>query len=99
MAEVPTLETERMWERPVCLADAEQVLNAGAEKISVNSPALRDPDLIDRLSARYGAQCVVVGVDSVISRLNCPVAPLASEPVDPSTMVCCVEGQLPLLTV
>jgi cyclase len=46
------------------VADAEQVLNAGAEKISVNSPALRDPDLIDRLSARFGAQCVVVGVDS-----------------------------------
>jgi cyclase len=46
------------------VADAEQVLNAGAEKISVNSPALREPDLIDRLSARFGAQCVVVGVDS-----------------------------------
>ncbi len=46
------------------VADAEQVLNAGAEKISVNSPALADPDLIDRLSARFGSQCVVVGIDS-----------------------------------
>ncbi|MEJ0040036.1 MAG: imidazole glycerol phosphate synthase subunit HisF [Gammaproteobacteria bacterium] len=46
------------------VAEAEAVLNAGAEKISVNSPALADPPLIDALSARFGAQCVVVGVDS-----------------------------------
>jgi cyclase len=61
----------RVLDIPFCVAggissvrDAEAVLNAGAEKISVNSPALRDPDLIDRLSARFGAQCVVVGIDS-----------------------------------
>jgi len=47
-----------------CVADAEAVLNAGAEKISVNSPALADPDLIDQLSARFGVQCVAVGIDS-----------------------------------
>ncbi len=47
-----------------CVADAEEVLAAGAEKISVNSPALSDPGLIDALSERFGAQCVVVGVDS-----------------------------------
>jgi len=46
------------------VADAEAILNAGAEKISVNSPALADPDLIDRLAARFGSQCVVVGIDS-----------------------------------
>ena len=46
------------------LADAEDVLAAGAEKISVNSPALDNPGLIDELSRRFGAQCVVVGVDS-----------------------------------
>ena len=46
------------------VADAEAVLNAGAEKISVNSPALLDPALIDRLAARFGSQCVVVGIDS-----------------------------------
>jgi len=46
------------------VADAEAVLNAGAEKISVNSPALADPALIDRLAHRFGSQCVVVGVDS-----------------------------------
>jgi cyclase len=46
------------------IADAEEVLGSGAEKISVNSPALADPDLIDALSERFGAQCVVVGIDS-----------------------------------
>jgi cyclase len=46
------------------VADAEEVLAAGAEKISVNSPALERPDLIDELARRFGAQCVVLGVDS-----------------------------------
>jgi imidazole glycerol-phosphate synthase subunit HisF len=46
------------------VAEAEAVLNAGAEKISINSPALRNPLLIDVLSRRFGSQCVVVGIDS-----------------------------------
>ncbi len=46
------------------VADAEEVLNAGAEKISVNSPALSDPSLIDALARRFGSQCVVAGIDS-----------------------------------
>jgi cyclase len=61
----------RLLDIPFCVAggirsvaDAEAVLNAGAEKISVNSPALADPALIDRLAHRFGSQCVVVGVDS-----------------------------------
>ena len=61
----------RVLDIPFCVAggirsvaDAEQVLNAGAEKISINSPALADPSLIDALSARFGSQCVVVGIDS-----------------------------------
>ena len=49
------------------VADAEAVLNAGAEKISINSPALAEPDLIDALSRRFGAQCVVVGIDSALT--------------------------------
>jgi cyclase len=49
------------------VADAEAILNAGAEKISVNSPALADPSLIDRLAARFGSQCVVAGIDSLTS--------------------------------
>ncbi len=45
------------------VAEAEQVLAAGADKISVNSPALSRPGLIDELAARFGSQCVVVGID------------------------------------
>jgi cyclase len=47
------------------VAQAEEVLASGAEKISVNSPALEHPDLINALSERFGAQCVVVGIDSL----------------------------------
>jgi cyclase len=61
----------RILDIPFCVAggirsvaEAEQVLAAGAEKISVNSPALENPDLINALSERFGAQCVVVGIDS-----------------------------------
>ena len=46
------------------IADAEDVLNKGADKISINSPALERPRLIDELAARFGSQCVVLGVDS-----------------------------------
>jgi cyclase len=46
------------------VADAEIVLNYGAEKISVNTPALENPSLIDKLVRRFGSQCVVIGVDS-----------------------------------
>jgi len=46
------------------LQEAESVLNLGADKISINSPALEDPQLIDILARRFGSQCVVVGIDS-----------------------------------
>jgi imidazole glycerol-phosphate synthase subunit HisF len=61
----------RILDIPFCVAggirsvaEAEEVLAAGAEKISVNSPALENPGLINALSERFGAQCVVVGIDS-----------------------------------
>ncbi len=41
-----------------------QVLLAGAEKVSVNSPAVRDPDLLDAGAKAFGAQCVVLGIDA-----------------------------------
>ncbi|HAW45553.1 MAG TPA: imidazole glycerol phosphate synthase subunit HisF [Sutterella sp.] len=44
--------------------DAQKILAFGADKISINSPALADPDLISRLADRFGVQCVVLGVDS-----------------------------------
>jgi len=64
----------RVLDIPFCVAggirsvaDAESVLNAGAEKVSVNSPALADPGLIDALSARFGAQCIVAGIDTQLT--------------------------------
>ncbi|OOE94929.1 imidazole glycerol phosphate synthase subunit HisF [Salinivibrio sp. AR640] len=45
-------------------ADAQQILEFGADKISINSPALADPSLITRLANKFGVQCVVVGIDS-----------------------------------
>jgi len=57
---------------PFCVAggirsvdEARAVLHAGADKISVNSPALERPGLIDELAAAFGVQCVVVGIDSL----------------------------------
>lgn len=57
---------------PFCVAggirsveSAARVLSQGADKISVNTPALEDPTLIDRLVRAFGSQCVVVGVDSI----------------------------------
>jgi imidazole glycerol-phosphate synthase subunit HisF len=46
------------------VADAQAVLDAGADKISVNSAALARPGLIDELSANFGAQCVVLAIDA-----------------------------------
>ena len=44
--------------------DFHDILRAGADKISINSSAVRDPSLIDRAAARYGSQCVVVAIDA-----------------------------------
>ena len=70
---------DRAWVRrvaqvldiPFCVAggirsveDAEAILNEGAEKVSINTPAIGNPDLIDELASRFGSQCVVIGIDS-----------------------------------
>jgi cyclase len=44
--------------------DAQAVLDAGADKVSVNSAAVARPGLIDELAARFGAQCVVLAIDA-----------------------------------
>ena len=60
---------------PFCVAggikseqDAKQILMMGADKISINSPALQDPTLISRLADHFGQQCVVVGIDSFFNK-------------------------------
>ena len=47
--------------------DAQAVLDAGADKISINSAALARPELIDELAATFGAQCVVLAIDAKAS--------------------------------
>ena len=46
------------------VSDAQAVLDAGADKVSVNSAALEAPELIDELAATFGAQCVVLAIDA-----------------------------------
>lgn len=46
------------------IEDVSALLNAGADKISINSSAVRDPSLINQLSNEFGAQCVVVAIDT-----------------------------------
>ena len=62
----------RIIDIPFCVAggirsveQARAVLHAGADKVSVNTPALERPELIDELAAAFGVQCVVVGIDSL----------------------------------
>ena len=57
---------------PFCVAGgirsieaADRVLSQGADKISINTPALENPQLIDGLVRAFGSQCVVIGVDSI----------------------------------
>ena len=45
-------------------ADAATVIDAGADKVSVNSAALADPPLVERLARRYGSQAVIVAIDA-----------------------------------
>jgi len=46
------------------IADAQAVLDAGADKVSVNSAALQRPELLDELAGQFGAQCVVLAIDA-----------------------------------
>jgi imidazole glycerol-phosphate synthase subunit HisF len=46
------------------VADAQAVLDAGADKVSVNSSAVARPELIDELAAVFGSQCVVIAIDA-----------------------------------
>ncbi|MFZ5494603.1 MAG: imidazole glycerol phosphate synthase subunit HisF [Verrucomicrobiota bacterium] len=61
----------RVIDIPFCVAggirsldDARRLLHSGADKVSLNSPALENPDLLGELAAEFGSQCVVVGIDS-----------------------------------
>ncbi len=62
----------RVLDIPFCVAGgirsldgARAILHGGADKISINSPALENPALIGELAGEFGSQCVVVGIDSL----------------------------------
>ena len=65
------------------VADAQAVLDAGADKVSVNSAALRRPELIDELAEVFGAQCVVVAIDAKRSGGPGPALTIASQAAAP----------------
>jgi cyclase len=46
------------------VADAERLLEAGADKIAMNTAAIRDPDLVARCAERFGSQAIVVAIDA-----------------------------------
>jgi len=50
--------------------DIRTMLNAGADKVSINTAAIRDPELVRRASERFGAQCIVVAIDA--KRVSAP---------------------------
>jgi len=62
---------------PFCVAggiksldDAKTILNLGADKISINTPALDNPQLIKSLSNEFGSQCIVIGMDIKLMRVK-----------------------------
>lgn len=66
-------QVARVIDIPFCVAggirdveSARAILMAGADKISINSPALERPELVNDLAAAFGNQCVVIGIDSLL---------------------------------
>ena len=66
------------------IADAQAVLDAGADKVSVNSAALQRPELIGELAEVFGAQCVVLAIDA---KADSPAADVAKSKSSHSGMV------------
>nr|WP_293838335.1 imidazole glycerol phosphate synthase subunit HisF [uncultured Arsenicibacter sp.] len=52
------------------VADVSALLNAGADKVSINSSAVRNPDLINELALEFGSQCIVVAIDTRYIRVE-----------------------------
>ncbi len=67
------VDTAKVIDIPFCVAggirsvdDARRILHSGADKVSINSPAIENPDLINQLADEFGSQCVVIGIDSIL---------------------------------
>lgn len=88
---------------PFCVAggiksaqDAARILEFGADKVSINSPALANPQLITDLADRFGVQCIVVGIDSYFDKkqvnirfISLPVMKAAPERLNGKLVIGC----------
>lgn len=95
----------RILDIPFCVAggirgveQARRILHAGADKVSVNSPALERPALVGELADAFGVQCVVVGIDSRLEQGEWRVHqytgdPARSRPAQRRTLDWIVEAQ------
>jgi len=70
MLEVVRRTAEQVF-MPLCVGggirtidDIRRLLSAGADKVSINTPAIQNPDFINEASSRFGAQCIVVAIDA-----------------------------------
>src|ERR671925_1088888 len=60
------------------IEDMRDLLNAGADKVSVNTAAVREPGLVERAALRFGSQCIVVAIDA--RRVQCTTDGSAATP-------------------
>lgn len=70
MLDVVSRTAEQVF-MPLCVGggirsqdDIRRMLNAGADKVSINTPAIQDPDFVNTAAARFGSQCIVVAIDA-----------------------------------
>lgn len=75
------------------VADAERLLGAGADRVSINTAAVRNPDLIDELADRFGSQCIVLAIDARRTDEGWEVLVVGGgEPTGLSTVAWAAEG-------
>jgi cyclase len=80
--------------------DAQAVLDAGADKVSINSAALQRPELLDELAMRFGAQCVVLAIDAKARTVGTPgsgpgTPPTRTSPTRPGWEAYLAGGRTP----
>jgi imidazole glycerol-phosphate synthase subunit HisF len=70
MLDVVSRTAEQVF-MPLCVGggirsqdDIRRMLNAGADKVSINTPAIQDPEFVNQAAARFGSQCIVVAIDA-----------------------------------
>jgi cyclase len=76
------------------LKDVSKLLNAGADKVSINSSAVNNPDLIDTLAKEFGSQCIVIAIDTKLhEQVNKVHTHGGKKPTDLNTLTWAKEVQ------